>query len=134
MSIHISVKRPTKLKTANVNNDNRLQDLANIYKCLENNGKELAKISRKIKVDIKKLDKLHIDNAKKREKNKPTVKNSEKEYKLIKKIDLDAGLVTLLYTKLNEEFRKHFSSVNILKEFKWKLDEFTKKNHGQEQC
>ncbi len=129
MSIHLSVKRPTELKTSNVTNDNHLQDLASIYKCLESNSEELAKISRKIKVDIKKLDKLHLNNNKKKEKNKSTGKNVEKEYKLIKEINLDAGRVTLLYSKLNEEFQKHISSINILKDFKQKLDKFTK-----EQC
>lgn len=87
MSDYIKLKRLTRKKTSKVNNDHKLQDLAELCKFDEEKGEMQIKISRKIKRLLKDLDSIYKCNQKKEEKGKLTQKDCQKELDLVDKIN-----------------------------------------------
>lgn len=122
MPIHFSAKRPTKLKTNKLDNEQGLQDMAKLYQFDEYNGEILARKSRNIKVLIKKLYKLYNDNQKKKEKNKLSSKDCQKEIELVEKINEVIKDINESSRKLSEEREKIISNKNLNKDDTLKTD------------
>lgn len=122
MPIHFSAKRPTKLKTNKLDNEQGLQDMAKLYQFDEYNGEILARKSRNIKVLIKKLYKLYNDNQKKKEKNKLSSKDCQKEIELVEKINEVIKDINESSRKLSEEREKIISNKNLNEDDTLKTD------------
>ncbi len=106
MSIHFSAKRPTRLKTANVDEEKGLKGLAVFSKLTESSSEEISKSAREIKVLVKKLDKLYKDNQKKKDKNKLTEKDCEKEKKLAAEVDTAVSNMNYLISTIDSIYDK----------------------------
>ena len=87
MPKHIELKRLTRLKTYNIKEEN-WEKTAEWLKRMEYLGEQTTKAIRNAKKHLKELHKLYNDNEKKRNKNKLTKKDCEKEGELADKIDL----------------------------------------------
>lgn len=122
MSIHFSAKRPTKLKTNKLDNNQGLQNIAKLYQFDEYNGEILVKKSRNVKVLIKKLDKLYNDNQKKKEKNKLSSKDCQKEIELVEKINEIIKDINESSRILSEERKKIISDKNLNEDNTLKTD------------
>lgn len=122
MSIHFSAKRPTKLKTNKLDNNQGLQNIAKLYQFDEYNGEILVKKSRNVKVLIKKLDKLYNDNQKKKEENKLSSKDCQKEIELVEKINEIIKDINESSRILSEERKKIISDKNLNEDNTLKTD------------
>ena len=86
MSVHFSVKRPTRLKTNNIKEEGWKESSERLKK-MEYFGEQITKAIRNAKKHLKELHKLYNDNEKKKNKNKLTKKDCEKERELADKIE-----------------------------------------------
>ena len=107
MSIHFSAKRPTRLKTNSIKEEN-WREITENFKDLEDKGEQFTNGTRNIKNHLKELNKLYNDNQKKKEKNKLTKENCEKEKELADKI----GSSIPNMTKLLEEVADKLLELN----------------------
>lgn len=86
MSVHFSAKRLTRLKTYSIKEEN-WEKITEWFKRLEYLGEQCTKAVRNVKKHLKELNKLYNDNENKRNKNKLTKKDCEKERELSDKIE-----------------------------------------------
>ena len=86
MPKHIELKRLTRLKTYNIKEEN-WEKTAEWLKRMEYLGEQTTKAIRNAKKHLKELHKLYNDNEKKKNKNKLTKKDCEKERELADKIE-----------------------------------------------
>ena len=107
MSVHFSAKRFTKLKTNNTKKAIWKEPIE-LFKKLEYLGEQCTKAVRNVKKHLKELHKLYNDNEKKKEKNKLTKKDCEKERVLADKIERDIS-------DLNEFIKKREEYIEFLR-------------------
>ena len=105
MSIHFSAKRPTRLKTTNIKEENWKKTTED-FKNFENKGEQFTKEVRNIKKHLKELNELYNDNQKKKEKNKLTKKNCEKEKELADKINSGVSNMARLLEEIGDTWGK----------------------------
>ena len=107
MPVHFSAKRFTKLKTNNTKKAIWKEPIE-LFKKLEYLGEQCTKAVRNVKKHLKELHKLYNDNEKKKEKNKLTKKDCEKERVLADKIERDIS-------DLNEFIKKREEYIEFLR-------------------
>ena len=107
MSVHFSAKRFTKLKTNNTKKAIWKEPIE-LFKKLEYLGEQCTKAVRNVKKHLKELHKLYNDNEKKKNKNKLTKKDCEKERELADKIER-------YISDLNEFIKKREEYIEFLR-------------------
>ena len=112
MSVHFSVKRPTRLKTNNIKDDGWKGSSQRLKKA-EYLGEQATKAVRNAKKHLKELHKLYNDNEKKKNKNKLTKKDCEKERELADKIEGYISDVKKFIREHDEYINSHIDYFSI---------------------
>ena len=112
MPKHIELKRLTRLKTYNIKEEN-WGKTAEWLKRMEYLGEQITNAIRNAKKHLKELHKLYNDNEKKRNKNKLTKKDCEKERELADKIEGYISDVNKFIEKCDEYVDSHIDDFSI---------------------
>ncbi len=113
MPKHLELKRLTRLKTYNIKEEN-WGKTAEWLKRMEYLGEQTTKAMRNAKKHLKELNKLYNDNENKRNKNKLTKKDCEKERELADKIEgyiSDVNRFIKEYDKYIDSYINDFSII-----------------------
>ena len=113
MSVHFSVKRPTRLKTNNIKEDG-WKESSEWLKKMEYFGEQTTKAVRNAKKHLKELNKLYNDNENKRNKNKLTKKDCEKERELADKIEGYISDVNRFIKEYNKYIDSYINDFSII--------------------
>ena len=112
MSKHIELKRLTRLKTYNIKEEN-WGKTAEWLKRMEYLGEQTTNAIRNAKKHLKELHKLYNDNEKKKNKNKLTKKDCEKERELADKIEGYISDVKKFIREHDEYINSHIDYFSI---------------------